>query len=73
MFRKYSAGSRDGKIVLVEHTNIQDPDFGLDIQRNIEAKNMENDTWIHESIILKPLSDNMKYQDIILSEDELRI
>jgi hypothetical protein len=32
---------------------------------------MENDTWTHESIILKPLSDNIEYQDIILAEDEL--
>lgn len=29
MFRKYSGGSRDDKIVPVEHTNIQDPDFSV--------------------------------------------
>lgn len=73
MFRKYSGGSRDGKIVLVEHTNIQDPDFGSSytVKEYRSKKNRGNDTWIHESIILKPLSDNKEYQDIILEEDEL--
>jgi DUF2075 family protein/SOS-response transcriptional repressor LexA/predicted GIY-YIG superfamily endonuclease len=73
MFRKYSGGSRDGKIVLVEHTNIQDPDFGsgYTVKEYRSKKNIENDTWIHESIILKPLSNNMEYQDIILEEEEL--
>lgn len=28
LFRKYSGGSRNGQIVLVENTNIQDEDFG---------------------------------------------
>jgi DUF2075 family protein/SOS-response transcriptional repressor LexA/predicted GIY-YIG superfamily endonuclease len=73
MFRKYSGGSRHGKIVLAEHTNIQDLDFGsgYTVKEYRSKKNMENDTWIHESIILKPLSDNMEYYDIELSEDEL--
>jgi DUF2075 family protein/SOS-response transcriptional repressor LexA/predicted GIY-YIG superfamily endonuclease len=73
LFRKYSGGSRDGKIVLVEHTNIQDPDFGsgYTVKEYRSKKNIENDSWTHESIILKPLSDNIEYQDIILEEDEL--
>ncbi|MEZ7506056.1 DNA/RNA helicase domain-containing protein [Flavobacterium sp. Arc2] len=73
MFRKYSAGSRDGKIVLVESTNIQDPDFGsgYTVKEYRSKKNMGNDTWIHESIILKPLSDNIEYQNIILEEEDL--
>jgi DUF2075 family protein/SOS-response transcriptional repressor LexA/predicted GIY-YIG superfamily endonuclease len=73
MFRKYSAGSRNGKIVLVEHTDIQDPDFGsgYTVKEYRSKKNTENDTWSHESIILKPLSDNMEYQKIILEKEEL--
>ncbi len=73
MFRKYSGGSRDGKIVLVEHTNIQDPDFGSGyaVKEYRSKKTMENELWSHESIILKPLSDNIAYQDIILEEEEL--
>ncbi|NHN24955.1 DUF2075 domain-containing protein [Flavobacterium jejuense] len=73
MFRKYTGGSRDGKIVLVEHTNIQDPDFGsgYTVKEYRSKKNIENDTWSHESIILKPLSFDSAYKDIILEEDEL--
>jgi hypothetical protein len=39
MFRKYSAGSRDGKIVLVNISSYRDPDFvWIYGKRNIEAK-----------------------------------
>jgi uncharacterized protein len=73
MFRKYSGGSRDGKIVLVEHTNIQDPDFGsgYTVKEYRSKKNIENDTWTHESIILKPLSYDPNYKNIAIEEEEL--
>ena len=73
MFRKYSGGSRDGKIVLVEHTNIQDPDFGsgYTVKEYRSKKNIENDTWTHESIILKPLSYDVDYKNIVIEENEL--
>ena len=73
MFRKYAGGSRDGKIVLVEHTNIQDPDFGsgYTVKEYRSKKKTEGELWSHESIILKPLSDDSEFQDIILEEDEL--
>jgi DUF2075 family protein/SOS-response transcriptional repressor LexA/predicted GIY-YIG superfamily endonuclease len=73
MFRKYTGGSRDGKIVLVEHTSIQDPDFGsgYTVKEYRSKKEVTQDLWSHQSITLKPLSDNPKYNDIELSEDEL--
>ncbi|WP_291148183.1 DNA/RNA helicase domain-containing protein [Flavobacterium sp. UBA7680] len=73
MFRKYSGGSRDGKIVLVEHTSIQDPDFGsgYTIKEYRSNKSIKNDTWSHESIILKPLSYNLDYEEIVIEDDEL--
>lgn len=73
MFRKYSGGSRDGKIVLVQHTNIQDPDFGsgYTIKEYRSKKKITNEGWSHESIILKPLSYNSDYNEIVIEEDEL--
>lgn len=73
MFRKYTGGSRDGKIVLVEHTIIQDPDFGsgYTVKEYRSKKKTEGELWSHESIILKPLSDDSEFQDILLEEDEL--
>jgi hypothetical protein len=73
LFRKYSGGSRDGKIVLVEHTNIQDPDFGsgYTVKEYHSKKVITEDEWHHQSINLKPLSTDPSYQDIIIEEDEL--
>ena len=73
LFRKYSGGSRDGKIVLAQHYNIQDIDFGsgYTVKEYRSKKNIESDSWSHSSIILKPLSYNLEYTDIVLSQDDL--
>ena len=73
LFRKDSGGSRNGKIVLVEHTNIQDPDFGSSytVKEYTSVKKVTDEQWSHQSIVLKPLSYNPGYNDIIISEDEL--
>ena len=73
LFRKYSGGSRNGKIVLVEHTSIQDPDTGsgYTVKEYSSTKNIANDEWSHASINLKPLSYDPSYEDIVLSEDEV--
>jgi uncharacterized protein len=73
LFKKYDGGSRDGKIVLVEHTNIQDPDFGsgYTVKEYHSKKKVNEDSWQHLSIILKPLSTKPNYLDIVIEEDEL--
>jgi DUF2075 family protein/SOS-response transcriptional repressor LexA len=73
LFKKDTGGTRNGKIVLVQHTNIQDSDFGsgYTVKEYQSKKNIENESWNHESIILKPLSYNLEYSDIELSQDEL--
>ncbi|KAA2243832.1 DUF2075 domain-containing protein [Chitinophaga agrisoli] len=74
LFRKYSGGSRNGKVVLVSHTSIQDADFGSNytVKKYFSIKkDNADDTWEHERIILKPLSSDPSYTDIILEGDEL--
>lgn len=73
LFRKYSGGSRNGKIVLVEHTNIQDHDFGsgYTIKEYHSKKVVFEDKWYHESIYLKPLSTDATYKDIIIEANDL--
>ena len=73
LFRRDNGGSRNGKIVLVECTNIQDPDFGsaYTVKEYLSKKNIQADQWSHEAIILKPRSSDSKYHDIIIPEDEL--
>jgi len=73
LFRKYSGGSRNGKIVLVQHTEIQDPDFGsgYTVKEYHSTKTIDSDSWEHQSITLKPLSYDMEYQAIEITEDDL--
>ncbi len=73
LFRKYTGGSRNGKIVLAEYANVQDPDFGSQytVKEYVSTKNVGNEQWGHSSITLKPLSNNSAYNDIIIHEDEL--
>lgn len=73
LFKKDFGGSRNGKIVLVESTNIQDADFGsgYTVKEYHSTKNIANDEWSHQSITLKPLSYNIEYSDIELIVDEL--
>lgn len=73
LFRKYSGGSRNGQIVLVESTNIQDTDFGscYTIKEYESKKHIGEEGWKHQSIVLKPISTDDSYENIILSDDEL--
>ncbi|WKD86360.1 LexA repressor [Polaribacter huanghezhanensis] len=73
LFRKYSGGSRNGQIVLVESTNIHDSDFGscYTIKEYESKKHQNEEGWKHQSIILKPLSTNKNYEKIVLEDEEL--
>lgn len=73
LFRKYSGGSRNGQIVLVENSNMKDSDFGSCYTiKEYESKKFEDDEgWEHQSIILKPISTDNDYKNIVLRDDEL--
>jgi DUF2075 family protein/phage repressor protein C with HTH and peptisase S24 domain len=72
LFEKYTGGSRDGKIVLVEHYKIQDSDFGAGytVKSYHSEKQITEESWGHSSIVLKPMSDNPEYENIIINADE---
>lgn len=71
LFRKPSAGSRQGKIVLVQHRNIQDPDSGQFTIKIYQSEiSRSGDSWKHERIILKPDTTSSGFSDIVLEEDE---
>jgi DUF2075 family protein/DNA replication protein DnaC len=71
LFQMDPGGSREGKIVLVEHYSIQDSDFGsgFTIKSYHSVKEISQDEWSHKTIMLKPLSFDSKYNDIILQDD----
>lgn len=72
LFQKAPAGSREGKIVLVESRDIQDPDTGgqYTVKRYHSEKLQGEDNWTHKSIVLRPDSDRLEYSPICLTVDD---
>ena len=73
LFKETPAGSRDGKVVLVKHRDIQDPENGGQYTVKIyrSEKTATEDSWQHTRIILKPDSNKMGFNDITLELDPL--
>lgn len=71
LFEKYSGGSRNGRIVLVEMTDFTDVDSGSNytIKEYSSKKTTTEDGWIHEEIVLIPKSSE-DYKPIILRDEE---
>jgi DUF2075 family protein/predicted GIY-YIG superfamily endonuclease len=71
LFEKYSGGTRNGKIVLVEMTDFTDSDTGSNytIKEYASKKTTSEEGWKHEEIVLLPKSDK-SYCPIILQDEE---
>jgi DUF2075 family protein len=73
LFRLHPKGSREGKVVVVQHRDISDPDMGgrytLKIYRS-EKVAAEDGGWRHQRIRLLPDSDQPQYQPIVLELGE---
>jgi superfamily II DNA or RNA helicase/HKD family nuclease len=71
LFKIYTGGIRNGKIVLVENMDIQDPDFNsaFTIKTYSSEKSVSEDTWGHESIELRPNSYDSCYKNIVITEE----
>lgn len=72
LFKLDRGGSRNGKIVLVEHSDVIDSDSGSQYTvKEYESFKSEDDTgWRHEKIVLKPRSFDKKYLPIEVTEDQ---
>ncbi|MDP3445709.1 MAG: DUF3427 domain-containing protein [Ignavibacteria bacterium] len=71
LFKPYSGGSKNGKIVLVENRDIQDPDFNsaFTIKTYSSEKIVTEEYWEHISIVLRPNSYDSSYQNIIITKE----
>ncbi|MCD8399342.1 DUF3427 domain-containing protein [Tenacibaculum finnmarkense] len=71
IFKKYSGGSRSGKILLIENHDIQDTDFNsaFTVKTYASQKNVTEQDWEHTQIVLKPNSYNPSYKDIIIDQE----
>jgi uncharacterized protein len=72
LFRRYTGGSRNGKIVIVEHTDLQDAEYGscYTIKEYESQKSQLGDQWKHTSIRLIPRSTDPSYSELLLRGDE---
>ncbi len=73
LFRAAPAGSRQGKVVVVQYRDPADPDMGgrftVKVYRS-EKKRGEGDDWRHQRITLEPDSDRAEFKPIILELDD---
>jgi type I restriction enzyme R subunit len=73
LFRLRPQGTRDGKIVLVQHRQIQDTDLGghFTLKRyRSEKEPLPDGTWRHTKILLLPETDREGYEPIELRAEE---
>ncbi len=79
LFKMNPVGTRQGKVVLVQHREIADSDTGGHYTIKVyESKKVQlsDGTWNHTSIILRPDTTLPGYEDIVLQEqdtDDLRV
>ena len=72
LFSLNPVGSRQGKVVLVQHRSIDDPDMGghYTIKIYQSEKVSEGDgEWRHSRIVLNPASTNPSYKPIELEPE----
>jgi uncharacterized protein len=74
LFQKYSGGSRNGLIALVQSFDIQDPEtgFSFTVKEYQSRKNVSSEGWRHEQITLLPRSYDPDFKPILLSEDAMQ-
>lgn len=74
LFRANPAGTRDGRIVLVQHRAIQDAETqsGLSVKRYHSEKTQTEDGWRHARIVLRCETSSSGYEDIVFdAEDDI--
>ena len=72
LFRKDRGGSRNGKIVLVQQSEIIDTESGSNytVKEYRSIKTEDSNGWSHSQITLNPQSIDTIFQPLILTEDQ---
>ncbi|WP_022967632.1 DNA/RNA helicase domain-containing protein [Denitrificimonas caeni] len=71
LFKAAPGGTRNGKTVLVQHRDIDDPDHGGSYTVKVyqSEKNIDNDEWVNARIQLKPDTNAFGYAPIVLENN----
>lgn len=75
LFRLAPEGTREGKVVVVQHRDIADPDTGGRFTVKIyssEKLATDEGGWRHQRVTLKPDSDRAEYQPIVIEPKDKR-
>ncbi|WP_281171136.1 DNA/RNA helicase domain-containing protein [Marinobacterium litorale] len=72
LFRANPGGSRQGKIVVVQHRSIEDPDHGgsYTVKQYHSEKVEEYGELVNQRILLRPLTNAFGYKDIVLEDEQ---
>lgn len=73
LFRANPAGTRQGKVVVVQHRGIEDPDTGGSYTVKVyssEKRVLPDGDWHHERIVLSPDSTVLGYQPIVIDVED---
>ncbi len=79
LFRLNPKGTRQGKVVVAQHRDIHDPEYGASYTVKVyrsEKVPAEDGGWMHQRVVLKPDSDNAQFKDLIFDKEaagQLRI
>lgn len=73
LFKRYTGGSRNGLMVIAEYYDHQDLDYGscYTFKEYFSQKTVNEESWLHEKIILKPKSFDSSYQDIVIDPNAI--
>lgn len=71
LFKANPGGSRNGKIVLVQHSDIQDPELGgtYTVKTYHSEKFEEDGVLVNQRIVLKPETNSDGYSSIVIESD----
>jgi len=73
LFRANPAGTREGKVVVVQHRSIADPETGGQYTVKLYASEKvptEDGGWRHDRITLRPDSDRAQFEPIVINMDD---
>jgi uncharacterized protein len=72
LFKKYTGGTRNGKIVLVKHQDIIDGghSYGFTVKKYESEKQATGDSWRHKRITLVPLSFDASFKNIEINSSD---
>ncbi len=71
LFKANPGGSRNNKVVIAQHQDIQDQDTGASftIKLYTSEKTINDDLWSHKKIILKPDSYDKNYRELVFDDE----